>query len=184
MEIKHLETKIIHHFNNASESEVTDGFSWYERAHNECILLSQVFELPLSKVVGVVSALSPNNKWHRNLHDTWNFLDKPHLNTKVCTFKNQRRKALSILKSDGTDSTILGILKGSKTQNFFNNILHYNSSDAVTVDLWAFRSVELDQSVKNFKITATAYKNVADSLGIRPHQLQAVVWGVVRGATA
>ena len=182
--IKHLKMQIIQHFNNSDEHNLNVGLSWYERAHNECLLLSQVFELPLSKVVGVVSALSPNNKWKRNLFDTWNFLDKPSLETKVCTFLTQRKKALAILNSDGSDNSILAILKGNKTCNFYNNILHYKDSDVVTVDTWAYRSVNLKQSAKNFRLTELAYKEVAQDLNLRPHQLQAVVWGVVRGGIA
>ena len=179
-----LETKILHHFSQSDTLNTELALSWYERAHNECLLLSQVFEIPLNKVVGVVSALSPNNKWNQNLKDAWNFLDAPSIQTKVCTFKNQRRKALDILDSDGSDESILGILKGAKTSNFYKNIRYYRDSQAVTVDTWAYRSVGLKPSVKNFKATELAYKNVAKELNLMPHQVQAVVWCVVRGGAA
>ncbi len=171
-------------FKLADTELITDGLSWYERAHNECLLLSQVFDLPLSKVVGVVAALSPNNKWKRNLQDAWKFLDKPHMNTKVCTYKVQRRKALDILASTGSDEDILAILSGNKTQNFYHNIKYYSSSDKVTVDMWMYRLVDLKPSVKNFKATEVAIQEAAEELNLRPHQLQAVLWGVIRGGAA
>lgn len=184
MEIKHLSAKIIKHYNKADDTGMESGLTWYNRAHNECVLLSQVFEIPLSKAVGVVAALSPNNKWKRNLHDAWQFLDSPSLETKVCTFKTQRQKALDILSSDGSDATILKILNGQKTKNFYENIKYYASSERVTVDMWAFRSVDLRASTKNFKLVELAYKEAATELDLRPHQLQAVIWGVVRGEYA
>ena len=184
MQLNNLKVQILQHFSNSDAHNLDMGLSWYNRAYNECLLLSQVFELPLSKVVGAVSALSPNNKWNRNLFDTWNFLDKPSLKTKVCTFIGQRKKALAILESDGSDDSILAILKGNKTCNFYQNILYHKTSDVVTVDTWAYRSVDVKPSVKNFKIVEQAYKEVANDLNLRPHQLQAVVWGVVRGAIA
>ena len=180
-EIELLKQLITEHFSKSSTENTQLGLSWYERAHNECVLLSQVFELELSKVVGVVSALSPNNKWQQNLKDAWKFLDEPHIKTKVCTFKAQRQKALDILNSSGSDEVVLKILSGDKTKNFYQNILYYKDSQAVTVDTWAYRSVGLKQSKKNFRITELAYKEVAQELNLQPHQVQAVVWGVVRG---
>lgn len=178
-----LKQLIKKHYLSSDLQNLNNGLTWYERAHNECKLLSMVFSKPLPIVVGVVSALSPNNKWQRNLHDAWNFLDKPSLKTKVCTFTNQRQKALDILKSDGSDEQIKNILRGTKTKNFYENILHYKTSDVVTVDMWAFRSVELPEKQKYFHRVAQAYSEVALELEIKPHQLQAVVWGVVRGGS-
>ena len=179
-----MKEQIIKHYNSANLQQIQEGLTWYERAHNEAILLSQVFELPLTKVVGVLAALSPNNKWERNLIDAWNLLDKPCLTTKCCTFTKQRQKALDILGGNDSEERILGILNGTKTQNFFKNILHYKTSNTVTVDMWAFRSVKMEPKKKNYDPVAAAYKDAAVELKLRPHQLQAVVWGVVRGGVA
>jgi hypothetical protein len=184
MEIKQLKVKILKHFGASSDSNFDSGMSWYERAHNECLLISQVFEVPLSIVIGIVAALSPSNKWKQNLKDTWSFLEEPNVNTKVCTFMNQRWKALEIYNTEGTDEEIKAILNGDKTKNFYDNILYYSSSDLVTVDRWAYRSVGLNPSKANFKKVEVAYKEVAEELDLRPHQVQAVVWGVTRGAIA
>jgi len=184
MQLHELKTQIKEHYSKADLENLQLGLTWYERAHNECKLLSMTFGVPLSKVVGVVAALSPNNKWQRNLHDAWDFLDKPSLDTKVCTFTNQRKKALAILESDGENETIEGILKGTKTRNFFHNILNFKTSNRVTVDIWAYRSVSLEEKQKNYKIVSQAYSEVATEYKLKPHQLQAVVWGVVRGKIA
>lgn len=184
MDITKLKVQIMEHFSRSEPDNTAVALTWYERAHNECILLSEVFDVPLKQVVGVVAALSPNNKWKRNLKDAWLFLDEPSINTKVCTFFNQRKKALEILKGNPTDKDIQDILKGPKTRNFYENILYYRKSQAVTVDTWAFRSVGLKPSVKNFKAVEMAYREVANDLNLVPNQVQAVVWGVVRGDIA
>lgn len=179
-----MKDQIIKHYNSAGIKQLNAGREWYELAHIECQMIAQTLDIPLNKVVGVMASLSPNNKWARNIHDTWKFLDKPHMNTKVCTFKPQRRKALNILASDGTDESIKDILNGAKTRNFYDNIRHYLTSTCVTIDMWAYRSVDLAHTKKNFEIAANAYSEAAIELNLRPHQLQAVVWGVVRGDTA
>jgi hypothetical protein len=179
-----MKDKIIKHFKSAELTNLIAGKEWYEKAHIECQMISDVFSIPLTKVVGVMASLSPNNKWQQNIKDTWKFLEKPHLNTKVCTFKSQRRKSLLILESDGTDISIKRILNGPKTKNFYDNILHYNSSNLVTIDVWAYRSLDLVPSKKNFELAEKAYVEASYELNLRPHQVQAVVWGVVRGDTA
>lgn len=177
-----MENLIKKHFNRASIEALNEGMTWYMRAHNEAILLSQVFEIPLPKVIGVIAALSPNNKWKRNLIDTWNLLETPCLTTKCCTFTKQRQKALDILSGSGREADILRVLNGTKTQHFFTNILYYKDSQSVTVDMWAYRSVGVEPKKKYYKQIQTAYQNVAKELNLVPHQVQAVVWGVVRGS--
>ncbi len=179
-----MEALILKHYNSASNEQLKDGETWYERAYNEALLLSQVFEIPLPKVVGIISALSPNNKWKRNLKDAWNLLETPLITTKCCTYTKQRQKALDILNGSGREAEILDILNGTKTRNFFTNILYYKDSQSVTVDTWAYRSVDLEPKMKHYVDIQTAYQNVAKQLNLVPHQLQAVVWGVVRGSVA
>jgi len=180
---EHLEAKILKYYNKADTETLLTGMTWYNRAHNEALLLSQVFEIPLIKVCGVIAALSPRNKWGRNLADAWNIIENPSLQTKTCTFKGQRQKAIDIINSTGDENEILRLLgKGEKTRNFFTNIFRYKTSQSVTVDVWAYRSVNLEAKNKYYKPVATAYTNVANQLNIMPHQLQAVVWGVVRGS--
>ena len=48
--------------------------------------------------------------------------------------------------------------------------------------MWAFRSVGAEEKLKNVSLVTQAYQEVANELNIVPHQLQAVVWGVIRGS--
>ena len=177
-----METMITKHYNSASLEQIREGTTWYEKAHIEATILSQAYGVPLPKVIGVMAALSPNNKWSRNIIDTWNLLESPCITTKCCTFTKQRQKALDILSGSGREAEILEILNGTKTKHFFTNISYYLDSQSVTVDMWAYRSVELEPKQKYYKQVEQAYKNVAQKMNLLPHQLQAVVWGVVRGS--
>lgn len=174
--------KIIKLFNSTSRDNLDNGMQWYENAYMDSYLLSVKHDINLSKVVGIMAALSPNNKWDRNKINTDMFLSVPSLETKVCTFMNQRKKAISIYNGTGNVEEIESTLNGIKTKNFFNNILFYGDSENVTVDMWAFRSVGVEEKLKNVPLVTQAYTELANDLNIQPHQLQAVVWGVIRGS--
>lgn len=175
-------SKIVTLFNNTTRDNLDNGMEWYQDAHVTAHLLATKHGISVIKVVGIMAALSPNNKWARNKIDTDLFLSKPSLETKVCTFINQRRKALEIYKSKGGVFEVENILRGIKTTNFFNNILFFDTCERVTVDMWAFRSVGVEEKLKNVPLVTQAYTEVANELNIQPHQLQAVVWGVIRGS--
>lgn len=171
--------RIKRHFKNASH---TKGIYWYQNAHQYAVMLSNLTGYPLHTVIGVMAALSPNNKWERNKLDTELFLNAPYLKTKVCTFMSQRKKAFNIVHNKLLPDEILKELNGTKTKNFFDNIYNYRLSQNVTVDMWAYRSCGVEQKTKYIKDITLAYQQVAKELKIMPHQLQAVVWGVVRGS--
>lgn len=179
--IKH-KRKIKKLFNASTQENYDNGMTWYQDANDVARQLSLKHGIGIQRVIGIMAALSPNNKWERNKIDTDLFLSKPSLTTKVCTFMNQRKKALEIYYGTGLTKDIEKTLNGIKTKNFFNNILWYAVSDKVTVDMWAFRSVQVEEKLKNVPLVTQAYQEVANELNIQPHQLQAVVWGVVRGS--
>lgn len=180
--IERYKAKIIALFNQTTRANLDNGMSWYKQANDYAHILNTKHGIGIVKTVGIMAALSPNNKWARNKIDTDKFISEPSIDTKVCTFKGQRQKALDIYHSDGNVETVLKILNGVKTKNFFSNILFFDTCDNVTVDMWAFRSVGAEEKLKNVKNVTQAYKEVARELEIQPHQLQAVVWGVIRGS--
>lgn len=174
--------KITKLFNATTRPNLDYGMIWYSQANEYAQQLSREFNISLPKIVGIMAALSPNNKWERNKIDTRLFLNRPQVDTKVCTFTGQREKAYAIYHSNGGELEIECILNGIKTCNFFNNILFFDTCDRVTVDMWAFRSVGVEPKTKNIAMVTRAYQEIAKELNIQPHQLQAVVWGVIRGS--
>jgi len=181
-QLLHHKRNIVKLFNQTSRENLDNGFTWYENANEYAVQLSKEYKIGLAKVVGIMAALSPNNKWERNKIDTKLFLETPSIKTKVCTFTNQRIKALEIYHGTGETLEIKQVLRGVKTCNFFSNILNYKTCTAVTVDMWAFRSVKVEPKTKNIPLVTQAYQEIAEELNIMPHQLQAVVWGVIRGS--
>ena len=189
-QINHFKRKIRAHFENASDEQYTSGLHWYREARKFCLGISEQYDVPLIKVIGILAALSPNNRWARNKIDLELFLENPSVKTKVCTFMGQREKAVRIYFMHNPHAYIQDalcikeILNGTKTKNFFENILDHKTSRQVTVDVWAFRSCGVDEKTKYINDITLAYQEVAEELDLRPHQLQAVCWAVVRGSHA
>ena len=54
----------------AKPQDVAAGIAWYAEAYEECRTISDRYGLPVYVVVGVVAALSPNNRWSTNKVNT------------------------------------------------------------------------------------------------------------------
>jgi hypothetical protein len=86
-------------------------------------------------------------------------------------------------------------VKGPKTPNLFNNL--FNCGTDATIDMWAARTMrrlgfegvegapeewrlqpQSEDGVSNldFAFSQEAFKQAADKLGMKPHQLQAILW--------
>lgn len=170
--------KFIELFNESTTEQRHLGLNWYLRANGAAKRISKLTGVSIPKVCGVISALSPNNKWERNLFDAELFINNPSLETKVCTYTANRVKALKILGTPN-DSDIINILGGTKTKSFYSNILNKNS-ETVTVDLWMYRAAELSMSDKNYKLISGVITELAAMVNLKPYQVQAVLWGVIR----
>lgn len=163
--------------------------NWYFEIHDYCTTLSEVYDVPLIKVAGIMSALSPNNTVNSNIKSLEKFL-RYKGNCKVTTFNGQKQKALTIYNSPDNISidevkTILGKNKdsGLKTKAFFDNIYRPHTSQEVTIDLWMIRWAKIEGSLtlKRYRDTAQKVKDLAQEIGVLPHQLQAKLWVDIRG---
>ena len=54
--------------------EKIDGANWYESAHKIALNLADNYGLTLQTAAGVIAALSPRNKWTRNVIDAENLI--------------------------------------------------------------------------------------------------------------
>jgi hypothetical protein len=158
--------------------------NWYFDVNDYCKTLSETYNVPLVKVAGILSALSPNTTFAHNIKSLEAFL-RTKGNCKVTTFNSQKNKALTILNSHDNISIdeVKSILKGLKTQAFFDNIVRPETSQDVTIDLWMIRWAKIDGSLtpKKYNETANKIKNLAKSLNLLPHQVQAKLWVDIRG---
>ena len=53
----------------ASLTEQADGNSWYPVANSVAISLVDRYEISEAQAIGVIAALSPRNRWERNIQD-------------------------------------------------------------------------------------------------------------------
>lgn len=182
-------------FYAATPVDIQEGKVWYTNAHEICQGLSDKYRLPLSTVVGVVSALSPNNKWDRNITDAENLIRAYCLGfdyPKVCTFGGNKDKAVTILECEiDSSDNICAILKGNKTIAFFRGIYTNGQCDEITVDghafnIWRGLYTSLNEvpaiSNKLYKTVSDDYKAASVAINNQTQsdwsasQIQAITW--------
>ena len=176
--------------NNLKLKERLRAASWYFEVNDFCQSLSEIYNIPLIKVAGIMSALSPNNTFASNCKSLNNFL-KYKGNCKVTCFNNQKEKAKTILRmKKPTEEKIKACLGGLKTQAFFENIYRPLSSKAVTVDVWMIRWAKQNKLIpengtltpKRYRMLQDVVQKAAKDLQLLPHQYQAMAWINIRGA--
>lgn len=176
-------------YRQATVAEMESGIEWYARAKREAKRIATQFDVPLTTVVGVMAALSPNNRWERNKVDAFNLvsaycegLDIDAF--KVSTYHTMKHKAWSIMQDAlTTDSDILARLNGQKIRSFYSNIL---GLDEVTVDGHALniargQRVGLTDDATNigkllYRELQAAYVRAAKRAKVKPHEMQAITW--------
>ena len=142
----HFVGNILATFAQATQAEIDDGFNWYANANKACKAIASKYEVPFEVSVAVVAALSPNNRWSRNLHDAELLISaymdgEPVETVKVCTYNTMRAKAWNILlmaqgwqglaNSESRIEDLRRVLKGQKITCFFDNIM---GVDTCTID--------------------------------------------------
>lgn len=162
----------------ASEAEKHEGCSWYGRANIVANRLATAYDVNggLVTVAGVIAALSPNNRWERNVADAERLIKAYCLGEeidaiKVCTFNKNKDKALAILNG----VTPLDVLGGNKVRAFYECIA-YPASDAVCVDGHAY-SIWLGERVPTTKtpsISDKLYLRIADDYRLAAKQINEI----------
>lgn len=185
----------------ATVADIEQGKQWYQQARVLAVKLMHAYNgITLGQCVGVIAALSPNNKWERNCNDAEAMIKARHngcdpTSVKVCTFNKNKEKAAAILNLDDdfTTEDIERILSGRKVCAFYRCIMGFD--DAVCVDGHAY-AIWLGERVPTTKtpsISATLYETITrayvntasvsfDLVGecLSPAQVQAVTWVTYR----
>lgn len=175
----------------ATTQEKIDGANWYKSAHKIALNLADDYGLTLQTAAGVIAALSPRNKWSRNVIDAENLIEtfvrdpESAVNIKVCTFNKNKEKALKILKNNQdffTDNT-REILSGPKLNEFFNCIL--GVEDDVCIDGHAYCIFNGSRTslkdvpsigVKLRKEIKSDFRKAAAKFNISAAEMQAITW--------
>jgi len=175
-------------YDQATHEEISQGIRWYETANRECQRLADTYGLSLDTVVGVVSALSPNNRWSRNIQDAETLIQtylsgKPVEEAVICTYKAMRQKAWDILLSDGPREKMLAKLNGQKIQTFARCIL---GEPTCVIDGHAYNIAHnkrvgltdgtINISKRLYKELQYRYGKAAKLRMLEPFEMQAATW--------
>jgi len=171
------------YFDLASNEQIESGKNWYYNAHEICTELAGR-HFTTEQVAGVISALSPRNKWERNIIDAGTVLRAvvdgllPE-HVKVCTFNTNKFKAFEIARGNRViDET------SRKTYAFIRNIARLDA-DRVTVDVWHLRAcfgktIDTGLTPKRYDIIEAITLDEANKVGLKGFEYQAIIWEVVR----
>lgn len=176
-------------YEQATAAERNHGVFWYADAKAASQDIADKYELPLAVVVGVIAALSPTNRWERNLVDA-DSLCAAYVSggyeedVAVCTYKTMRAKAWKILQGgpELDAQTIANILNGPKITDFFWCILGH---DACVIDGHAWCIANADrrtmQEVPNIgkklrRELQDAYAVAGQAVGMTAFEMQAATW--------
>jgi len=173
----------------ASAAETAGGLSWYKDAYQVAVTLADRYEIPVETAAGVIAALSPRNKWDRNLIDAENIIAAYVAggadaceDVKVCTFGANKQKAIEILTWNAGEAVALEILSGPKLREFYSCIL---GRDDVCIDGHAY-SIWFGDRVTLNKIPSIGkklreeikkdYRAVAEKNNLQGYEVQAITW--------
>jgi hypothetical protein len=176
-------------YRQATQEDTINGVEWYARAERMAKAIASDAGLPLSTVIGVMAALSPNNRWERNCRDAatmcqaWQNGDSMD-SFKVSCYNTMKAKAWAILELGLTDDEdILSHLNGQKIRSFYSNI---RGLDEVTIDGHALNiargkregltSDKTNMGKREYRELQAAYVRAAKRVKVKPHVLQAITW--------
>ena len=174
---------------------MTEGRNWYAQAHTIACNLASRYSISRAQAAGVIAALSPRNKWERNVLDAENLIQafkaagkEGAATVKVCTFGGNKQKAIRILElTTVSDASVLDVLSGPKLKEFYSCIADIYGEvciDGHAYSIWTGGRVTLANvpsiGIKLRQQIKADYIRAADEANIRPHEMQAVTWCVWR----
>ena len=182
LSVRQQANRILKWYKLASKQQVIEGMHWYNDAHVLASTLAAKYGISVLQVAQVISVLSPQKKWDTNKKETiallhWHFTgDAPKFGLFATAFTIA--ECHNILRGNFLIPT-----RRTKTYSFADNIAYLEHSTEITIDRHALRvcyddtSAKIDKvGINDYKYARQAYQQVADSLGIKAYQLQAITW--------
>ena len=182
-------------YKSATKRQVIDGKQWYPKANLFADELATKSGNEPFTIAGVISALSPRNKWNKNLTDaetvTWAQARKLKPNeVKVSTFHKNKNKAFEILEGKQAIEW-----KSRKTYSFVKNVGELDDK-YITIDSWHLRACqskptrmvkagEVKESVtpKQYDRIKELTMELAREFNIKGYEFQAIVWVAIKEKT-
>ena len=194
-QLSHNAREIVAKFTLATSQEVQLGVDWYPSALDIANRIAVKYNVSAETAAGVIAALSPNNRWERNIIDAEAIIKcwaaggtrTDMLNVKVCTYGKMKAKAVDILTRD---IPIVEILNGKKLIEFFNCITNPALND-VCIDGHAYSvwfgqrltmkevpaiGKKLRSQIKTDYRDATSFINEELGTFYPPATIQAITW--------
>tara|TARA_A200000159_G_scaffold119201_1_gene113129 strand:- start:376 stop:1023 length:648 start_codon:yes stop_codon:yes gene_type:complete len=195
-QLSHNAREIVARFTLATTQEVQAGRDWYPNALRICHSISKRYDVPASTVAGVISAISPQNEWSRNIIDA-EAMCKLHQSKatrkdlkrlKVCTFTKNKMLAIAILTLPAITADAL--ITGDKRLEFYNCIYRPHLND-VCIDghaysIWLGSRVttnnappigkKLRKQIKQDYRDATSFLNEELNETFTAADIQAITW--------
>ena len=177
-------------YNLANAADVATGVNWYPQAKKAAAIMAERYGIHTHEAAGVIAALSPRNRWERNLQDAENLIAafaaagaEGCATVKVCTFSGNKAKAIRILSAGCiTDADVIKILSGPKLTEFYSCIVGISDVciDGHAYAIWFGERVTLANvpsiGVKLRREIKRDYRQAAEILGVSPAECQAVTW--------
>lgn len=208
IDFESLVSEIATQVNNVPAVTASESAAWYIEANEFAVKLAAQYEMSVSKVAGVIAAVSPRMPWLRN---------KKVAEAIVSTYaKYDDLSAIDAAKEIGLalsanvamavkicrGEAIADVLTGTKRRSFYNNIVAPSGIDSVTVDTWMMvaycnvASVDKKTAEKfirsnetalggtgaGYFVIAEAVREVARTLNMTANAIQAVYWVAVSGS--
>ena len=188
--------KMIHNIvtvlRDSDETQHAEGLLWYPNAQKAAHDIAVKYDIAVYLVVAVIAALSPNNKWSRNVVNAdaliGAFIRGDGIDSvKFSTYHKMKQKAWDIMAARPDYDGAKVMLKGQKITSFFMDIMgEFN----VTIDGHA-RNIAYGErvgltddrtniGVREYRALQAAYEEAARRVGLMPYQLQAITWRVWR----
>lgn len=173
-------------YDTASKDTKRQGKEWYRNAQTASQRIARDYGLSVDTVARVIAALSPANKWERNLLDARSLVRAYAVGdevttVKVCTFNVNKLKAWAILNGDHS------ALQGRKVVEFYLNIA--GNSDRVTIDghmanvckgtskpMTAQSHTPIEFRAMQAAVKSAARCRQVDGRKLSPAEFQAIVW--------
>jgi hypothetical protein len=159
---------------DASVAQIMQAAEWYSEAQSIAIQLSEKYLISLDVAAGIIAAFSPRTRWAQNILNAERFLN----DESIPALGNNIRMAAAVMNDES-----ISALKGRKTNSFAHNIS--GNMDKVTIDVWMIRAAGYDRLDANkgmYDLMENVIIELAEVYSVRPAQLQALIWIVVRGS--
>lgn len=176
--------RILATFDRATAADIEAGARWYSIAGTIAADLVAGDDVDtIEHAAALIAALSPRTDWARNVAGA-TAIAYGH-DAVGCIGTNVTR-ANRVLLADDPVADLNATGTAPKIESFARNIL--GDVEAVTVDVWACRVANLDETRLSLKgaydAVAHAYRLAARRRGVDPSTMQATTWVVARNGRA